>query len=130
MACVATTRNGNPCTRPGSTFEGHCGTHHNSLAARDPAYRARYQAFVNAIPERRRQEEERRAARIAAEAAAAAEQERLREEQLRLETERRREAKRTQNQQALDNAANFTPAQIINYIRLLINLWTTAPLED
>lgn len=130
MACVATKRNGTPCTSAGSYFEGHCGTHHNSLSARDPAYRARYQAFVNAIPERRRQEDERRAARIAAEAAAAAEQERLREEQLRLETERRREAKRTQNQQALDNAANFTPAQIINYIRLLINLWTTAPLED
>lgn len=133
MACVARTRVGNQCTRPGNTFEGHCGTHHNSLYARDLEYRARYQAFVAAIPERRRQEDERRAARIAAEAAAtaaaAAEQERRRVEQLRQETERRREAKRTENQQALDNAANFTPSQIINYARLLSNLWTVVPLQ-
>jgi len=129
MACVAITRNGTQCIRPGTTFEGHCGTHHNSLSTRNPEYRARYLAFVNAIPERRRQEDERRAARIAAEAAAAAEQERLHAEQLHQETERRREAKRTQNQQALDNAANFTPAQIINYVRLLVSLWTNAPLE-
>jgi len=133
MACVARTRVGTQCTRRGTTFEGHCGTHHNYLYNRDPEYRARYLAFVAAIPERRRQEDERRAARIAAEAAAAAaaaaEHERLHAEQVRQETERRRETKRTQNQQALDNAANFTPAQIINYVRLLFTLWQTAPLE-
>ena len=129
MACVATTRRGTPCQNSSSFFEGHCGIHHNSLYASDPAYRQRYTTYINAIPERRREEDERRAARLAAEAAAAAEQQRVRDEQIRQEAEQRREAIRTRNQQALDTATQSTPTQIVNYARTLGNLWLTIPLE-
>jgi len=129
MACVATTQRGTPCLKRSSFFEGHCGTHHNSLYGRDPAYRQRYTAYINAIPERRQQEDERRAARLAAEAAVAAEQQRIRDEQIRQEAEQRREAARVRNQQALDNATQSTPTQIVNYARIIANLWVTMPLE-
>jgi len=129
MSCAATTRQGTPCKKAASFPEGYCGTHHNSLYASDAAYRARYEAYVNAIPERRRQEDERRAARMAAETAAAVEQERLRAEQVRRESERRREELRVRHQEIRNNAPNSTPAQIIAYTRGLVHLWDSAPLE-
>jgi len=122
MACIATTARGTPCTHRASFFEGHCGTHHNSLYTKNPEYRARYLAHVAAIPERRRQEDEQRAQRAAAEAAAAA-------EQVRLEEVRRQEAAETRNQQALDNAPNFSAANIVSYTRTLANIWQNANLE-
>jgi len=118
MACVARTARGTPCLNRASFFEGHCGIHHNSLYARDLEYRTRYIAHTNAIPERRRQEDERREARFAEEAA-----------QLRAENERRRADALRRNQEAYDNAPNFTTSQIINYARSLFNIWSTAPLE-
>jgi hypothetical protein len=122
MACIAITARGTPCTRPASYFEGHCGTHHNSLYTKNPEYRARYLAHVAAIPERRRQEDDQRAQRFAAEVAAAAEQSRL-------EEARKQAAAQTRNQQAVENAPNFSPALIVSYTRTLANIWNTANLE-
>ena len=118
MTCPAITAKGSQCTRASIYFEGHCGTHHNSLYNKNADYRARYLAHTNAIPERQRQEEGRRAARFAEEAA-----------QLRAENERRRAAARQRNQEAYENAPNSTPAQILNYARSLFNIWSTAPLQ-
>lgn len=47
--CPAVKANGEPCTRNGAGFEGHCGTHQNAKIRTDPEYKRRYDAYMARI---------------------------------------------------------------------------------
>lgn len=100
-------------------FENHCGIHHNSLMTRDPAYRARYEAFANQARQEEQQEDAQAEARRIAQVAQA-EAHRV---QIAAQTRANAVAK---NIKSIADAHLASPNKIMTYVKDLMILWTAS----
>lgn len=121
--CPARKANGEICGKFGRFYQGHCGMHHNSKLARDPAYVIEFEAYE--ANSRQRHEEE-----LAAVAQRTAVRERARLARLAAEQEeeeRQRNQRRAdqiaKNIQAIAEAPLYSPAKIMISANKIATLW-------
>jgi len=119
--------NGTRCTAPGKHFENYCGTHYNSIRARDPAYVERERAHAAAQEQVRQDRVQARADGVAADRQARAEAEarrRAAEEARRLvEQATRRAEKIAKRDRQIADVPNMGPRQIVDHAVKALQIW-------